>query len=212
MKRACMQVYTIGHSNHELETFIALLGMHEITAIADVRSTPYSRFNPDFNRESIEGFLRSRGIVYSFLGHELGGRTDDPEMYGPTGTIDYDRVADTSLFRKGISRLESGIDRYRIAIMCAEKDPLDCHRSLLVGQVLGRQGLEVAHIHANGHLEQHGASMGRLVEEEGVRNDLFNMSKDMSALIGLAVKRRTQRVGYRQIAAPESGRESRQCG
>src|ERR1700761_2666928 len=101
-------IYTIGHSNHSIEQFVALLKRHEITALADVRSTPYSRFNPQFRRESLQTSLAGVGIQYVFLGEELGARSRDPEVYDLDGRVSYLKLAATALFKKGIERLKNG--------------------------------------------------------------------------------------------------------
>ena len=142
-------VLTIGHSNHVLDVFLALLRQHRVTAVADVRSAPYSRFNPQFNREPFAKALEAEGIRYVPLGNELGGRSDDPACY-EGGRIRYDRVAATASFRSGLARVVQGAAKYRIALMCAEKEPLDCHRTLLVARALDAQGVDIAHIHADG--------------------------------------------------------------
>ena len=128
-------VLTIGHSNHAAADFLALLRQHAATAVADVRSAPYSRFNPQFNREALRHALTEAGIAYVYLGRELGGRSDNPACY-EGGRIRYDRVAETRNFKDGLRRLESGIREHRVALMCAEKEPLHCHRTLLVSQAL----------------------------------------------------------------------------
>ena len=136
------RVFTIGHSNHSPEAFLALLSNHGVTAVADVRSAPFSRFCPQFNRDPLRAALNERGIRYTFLGQELGGRSADPSHYRD-GRIRYELVARTSRFRDGVDRVVAGAARYRIALMCAEKEPLDCHRTLLVAPALAARGVAV---------------------------------------------------------------------
>ena len=154
-------VFTIGHSTHSVEDFIALLVQHGITALGDVRSTPYSRYNPQFNREALKPALKERGIQYVFLGAELGGRSADPACY-EHGRLCYDRVVRTALFSSGLDRVEKGCRQYKLALMCAEKEPLNCHRTLLLAPELAARGLEVVHIHADGMLESHEHACTRL--------------------------------------------------
>ena len=144
-------VFTIGHSNHSLEGFFALLGKHRAATVADVRSVPYNRFVRHFSRQPLAAALAARGIDYLFLGRELGGRRDDPGCY-ERGRIVYDRVAGTESFRDGIGRVVRGSAEHRIALMCAEREPLDCHRTLLVAPALEAAGAEVVHILADGAL------------------------------------------------------------
>ena len=117
------RVFTIGHSNHSLEVFIALLRHHEITALADVRSAPFSRFSPQFNKTSLEKETKSHSIKYVFLGREFGARPKDSSLY-ESGQVQFERLKDTTLFRRGVERVIQGAKKYTIALMCAEKDPL----------------------------------------------------------------------------------------
>ena len=113
-------VYTIGHSNGTAEHLVKMLGQHEITAVADVRSQPYSRFNPQFNREALAVTLKNSGVDYVFLGQELGARSEDPACYRD-GRAQYALIAQTPQFERGIERLMAGAEKFRVAILCAEK-------------------------------------------------------------------------------------------
>lgn len=155
---------TIGHSNHGLPRFLSLLSAHGVTAVADVRSRPYSRRFPWFNRNRLSSSLPSSGVVYVFLGDLLGGRPEDPSCY-LDGKVQYSLVARTPSFQAGMARLLEGASSYRIALMCAEKDPLACHRTLLVARQLSLRGISVGHILASGELESQAAADARLVAE-----------------------------------------------
>ena len=146
------ELYTIGHSNHPLDRFIELLKMHEITAVGDVRSSPYSRFNPQYNRESLHKVLKENSIAYVFLGQELGPRSEDPSCY-VDGKVQYGLLAGTEAFTRGIERLKAGMEKYRIALMCAEKDPITCHRMILVCRAIRSEGFPIGHILENGAVE-----------------------------------------------------------
>jgi uncharacterized protein (DUF488 family) len=145
-------VYTVGHSNHDLDHFIGLLKMHAITAVGDVRSSPYSRFNPQYNREPLRDLLKDHHIAYVYLGDELGPRSEDPSCY-VDGKVQYSRLARTDSFQRGLGRLRSGMKTYRIALMCAEKDPIFCHRMILICRVLRAEPIEIEHILEDGRLE-----------------------------------------------------------
>jgi len=188
-------VLTVGHSAHALEAFVALLRQHGVTAVADVRSAPYSRFNPRFNREPLADALDSEAIRYVFLGDALGGRSDDPACY-EDGRIRYDRVAATRAFRRGLARVVQGTARYRIALMCAEKEPLHCHRTLLVARALGAEGIDVAHIHADGRLETHGEAMDRLLDTHKLPRG-GDLSGTRAELIDTAIARQVRRVAHK---------------
>src|SRR5260370_29901262 len=138
-------VYTIGHSTHSIERFIELLQLHAVTALADVRSHPHSRMNPQFNRDSLKEALDAADIKYVFLGKELGARSEEKSCYR-NGQVQYDLLSKTELFKKGIQRVKAGADSYPIALMCAEREPLECHRTILVSRRLCEDGLRVMHI------------------------------------------------------------------
>ena len=190
-------VLTIGHSNHALDSFIALLHQHHITALADVRSAPYSRFNPQFNRESLASSLKRCGIEYVYLGQELGGRADDPACY-ENGRVRYDRVAETESFRHGLDRVVHGAAKHRIVLLCAEREPLECHRTLLVAPALDERGVEVAHIHTDGRLESHNETMDRLLDRFNLRSDgdLFRTTQPREKLVAEAIKLQAKRVAF----------------
>jgi uncharacterized protein (DUF488 family) len=199
-------VLTIGHSTHTTEEFIALLQQHGVTAVADVRSKPYSRFNPQFNRENIEQRLGEYGIKYVFLGRELGARPDDPSCYR-NGRIEFVKLASTDLFRSGIERVIRGASNYRLALMCAEKEPLECHRTVLVARALADRGITIEHILANGEIELHNVSLERLLDVVGLPNrDLFRTRQEM---IAEALLLQEERIAYsNENLFPESAGES----
>ncbi len=184
-------ILTVGHSNHPIERFIGLLQPHGVTALADVRSTPYSRFNPQFRREKLQAALAAGGIQYVFLGAELGARSEDPAVYDTDGRVSYALLAKTDLFRRGIDRLKTGMATHRIAIMCAEREPLDCHRTVLVSRELVREGVTVTHILADGSVETHDHAMQRLVSQLKLpATDLF------SNPVESALDLRASKMGY----------------
>ena len=146
-------IWTIGHSNHPLEVFLDLLAQHGIDAVVDVRSSPYSRYASQFNREAIHAALAERAIQYVFLGDLLGGRVDDQRFYDGEGRVLYGQLAQSPGFRQGIERLLGIAEQTRAAILCGEEDPTDCHRRLLVGRVLGERGVGVVHLRGDGRAQ-----------------------------------------------------------
>lgn len=160
-----MELFTIGHSNLSIEAFVSLLQKHEITAIADVRSHPYSRYLPHFNKSELKTSLSSAGIQYVFLGKELGARPEDLSCYDISGKALYDRIAATPLFAEGIGRLLKGTASYKISLMCAEKDPITCHRTILVCHKLKEFNLQINHILSDGNLESHTDLEARLLNK-----------------------------------------------
>jgi len=173
-------IYTIGHSNHPWGRFVELLKMHEIEAVADVRSHPYSRYCPQFNREAVCDALRNgeEGISYVYLGREFGVRRWEDEYY-ENDKVRYERIARSDLFRQGLAPLLKGCKTHRIALMCAEQDPLGCHRTVLVARELDRKGIAVRHILADGTLETHEETLKRKTDNKNV--DFFPAEKTAAA-------------------------------
>lgn len=149
-----LAAFTIGHSNHELARFLALLAGADVTAVADVRSLPWSRRLPQYRRDPLAAALAQAGIAYVHL-PELGGRPAEAGLRRADGTADYERMAGTAAFAAGLDRLERGGRRHRIALMCAERDPLDCHRTILVGRRLAERGAALTHLLADGGRQPH---------------------------------------------------------
>ncbi len=175
------EVFTIGHSNHSFERFNELLRQHKIMALADVRSAPYSRSHPDFNREFLKTKLGEIGVAYVYLGRELGARPEDPRYY-QRGRVQYRMLAQSPHFLAGLERVIKVAQFYRLALLCAEKEPLDCHRTLLVARELTALGSPVIHVHANGSLETHADAMTRLVKLLGLPEaDLYRNKEEMIA-------------------------------
>ncbi len=141
-----LTIYTVGHSNQSLERFIALLQRHQIQSLVDVRSAPYSRYVPHFNRPELEDAIERQGIRYLYLGEELGGRPPTDDYYDEQDHVLYSRVARAEFFLRGLERLKDEAAEYRAAIVCSEEDPINCHRHLLIARVLDDQGVRVLHI------------------------------------------------------------------
>jgi uncharacterized protein (DUF488 family) len=185
-------LFTIGHSTHTTEEFIELLKKHKITALCDVRSSPYSRHNPQFNRETFQNDLKKHGIAYVYLGKELGPRSNDPQCY-EEGKAVYEKIARTEAFQQGIARLKQGIRSYTVAIMCAEKDPITCHRMILICRQLRNEPIEINHILEDGTLETNQEAQMRLKgclkipaidlfrSEEELTEDAYNLQSQKIA-------------------------------
>jgi len=194
-------VYTVGHSNGSFEHLLSLLKGHEITAVADVRSHPYSRPNPQFDRDTLSNALRKAGLHYVFLGSELGARVSDSN-YHRNGRVQYELLATTDFFRAGINRILKGVETQRIALLCAEKEPLACHRCILIGRHLRALDLPVRHILHDGSLEDHDASINRLVQQLGISDkQLFH---DRDDVIAMAYALQSERIAFvpRRVPRP----------
>jgi uncharacterized protein (DUF488 family) len=186
-------IYTIGHSNGTAEHLLELLGQHAITAVADVRSQPYSRFNPQFNREALASALKNAGLDYVYLGQELGARSEDPSCYRD-GRAQYALIARTPLFQRGIERLLAGREKFCVAILCAEKEPLGCHRTILISRCLHERGIRVRHILEDGSLEDHDALLMRLLALHGMQeNNLFHTRDE---LVALAYEKQAEEIEF----------------
>jgi uncharacterized protein (DUF488 family) len=194
-------IFTIGHSSRTLQGFLALLMENQLTAVADVRSQPYSRVNPQFNRESLAQFLAMHQIAYVFLGEELGARSRDPSCYAD-GKVQYDALARTKLFEQGLDRVERGALRYRLALMCAEKEPLACHRSILVARHLAGRGFQIKHIIDPGVVEDHDVSIARLLA--ALRMDGAHMFSTKDELVELAYERQAAKIAFSQEETVEA--------
>jgi uncharacterized protein (DUF488 family) len=200
-------VFTIGHSTQSVERFVALLKQHGVTAVADVRSKPYSRMNPQFNRGELRETLRESGVAYVFLGKELGARSEDRSCY-LDGKVQYGRLAQTELFRHGLDRVLEGARGFRIALMCAEKEPLECHRTILVARHLEAPGVEIRHILGDGRVESHADTMDRLVRQLHLpESDMFSSRQD---IVAEAYRIQEERVAYTLSdgAVPETVRSA----
>ena len=197
-------VFTVGHSNHPPDAFVNLLIRHGIDEVADVRSAPYSRYTPHFNHDALSGLLDDVGIGYAFLGGELGGRPADRSCYDAGGRVIYDRVAETDGFDDGLRRIIRSADDRRIALLCSEKEPLECHRTLLVARSLARRGVAVEHILADGESEAHDAALSRLLDilKLPQQGDLFRTRDDV---IAEALHRQAQKFAYVDAARPPAG-------
>ncbi len=188
-------LYTIGHSTHTVQRLIELLSMHTISAVGDVRSSPYSSYNPQFNREPLQNVLREAEIEYVFLGRELGARSPDSGCY-IEGQVQFDLVAESELFHKGLERLNTGMDSFRIALLCAEKDPTTCHRMILICRNLQSGGMRIQHILEDGSLEDNRDAERRLMRELKIQeNDLFDSEEE---LIRRAYTLQGKKIAYKE--------------
>jgi uncharacterized protein (DUF488 family) len=199
-------IYTIGHSNHAIEHFIVLLRMHAIEGIVDVRSHPYSRFNPQFSLKRLSASLEDAGIAYLFLGRELGARSDDPGVIHD-GKVDYGKLARTPRFQDGVARVVDAAGQARVALLCAERDPLECHRAILVAPALAARHVDAAHIREDGRLESRDELETRLLAAAGDPGELRTgelfpeLGVDRDERIARAYHRRGRQIAF---SAPNS--------
>lgn len=195
-----MVVYTVGHSNHPIEEFLKLLVKHNINCICDVRSMPYSRFTEQYNRENIKEYLSEHNIKYLFFGEEFGARREEKSLL-TDGMVDFEKVAKNEKFIKGIERIEKGLEKgYRIALMCTEKEPIECHRTILVSRNLFLKGMVILHILSDGTAVYHEKIEEELVEKYFPNRNqlsLFDMNETIDYLKE-AYKKANNDIGYRK--------------
>ena len=154
-------LYTIGYAPHDPDSFAAILRRHGVTAVADVRSAPYSRFKPEFSKKRLQAWLPEAGIEYVWFGEQLGPRYENPAVY-KDGRADYELIAKDMKFIVGIASLMKGMKSFTVALMCAEKDPLACHRTILVARHM-KDHADIRHIMADGSVEPHQVTEKRLM-------------------------------------------------
>jgi uncharacterized protein (DUF488 family) len=186
------EIFTIGHSTHEVDYFITLLKQNFINTVCDVRSHPYSKHNPQFNKNVLKDKLMKNGITYIFLGKELGARSENPNYY-INGKVQYKYLANDSLFKQGIERLEQGMEKYKIALMCAEKDPITCHRMILVCRELRSYTKFIKHILSDGSIETNEEAEKRIINKFKIEPNLFMNNDDC---IEEAYERQGQKIAY----------------
>lgn len=197
------KVFTIGHSTHEISYFLNLLVMHKINCIVDVWSNPASKFASQYNRSELRYFLERNSIYYVFMGEEFGAKRSDPSLYAPEGFVDFEKVIKSSLFNQGLDRVISGISKgYRVALMCAEKDPIDCHRSILVARAFNNIGYCAYNIRADGKLEDQKHLVQRLLDlyfpsrNQITIFDMLEGGKSETDYIEEAYRARNRDIGY----------------
>jgi uncharacterized protein (DUF488 family) len=193
-------LFTIGHSDHEMPQFVSLLTRHGIDSIADVRSHPYSRFHGQFNRETIAEFLKRAGIRYMFLGRELGARRTERESYRDKQAR-YDLICRLPAFQEGLERLRRGMASERMCLLCAEKDPITCHRTVLVCRHLRSEPINIRHILEDGTLETTEQAESRLLDIAGLPPT--NLFQGRSELIEEAYDIQAQRIAYTDSEASQ---------
>lgn len=192
------RLLSVGHSQHTLERFLALLREAGVTALADVRSSPFSRRHPQFNGPDLASALRETDIAYVYLGDQLGGRPRDRDVYDAEGQVDYELVRATAPFQSGLERLLRGAEEFRVAMMCSEEDPLDCHRGLMITPALGERGILPGHLRKDGRVETTPEMEARLLAETGVGEGLLDGL--FAELIDREEKRAILAEAYRRMA------------
>jgi uncharacterized protein (DUF488 family) len=191
------KIYTIGCSNHTSEDFLSIVVNYNIDTIVDVRSTPFSRHTPQFNQDNLKKALSSRRIHYLDFSKEFGARRKEKEVYS-SGIVDFNKVRTLDVFLRGINRIEEGIRKnHRIALLCTEKEPINCHRSLLVSRALmDTLKINIEHILFDGTIIEHHNFEKKMLKLSGLETDMF--TTDTQKLINDAYEIFSKKVAYKE--------------
>ncbi len=194
-------LFTVGYTSYPQELFIKALKHHQVDVIADVRSAPFSAYYKDFNQDALQACLKQHSILYVFLGKELGARPDDRNVYRD-GRVDFDLVRRAPFFLSGLERLRTGLQQYNVALLCAEKDPIQCHRSILICKELCASHT-VKHIFEKKYedtpaftLEQHAALETRLLTIHF--NNQYSLLYTEKEMLAEAYKRQGEHISYQE--------------
>lgn len=192
------KIYTIGYSGHNMESFISLLMHNRIDVVCDVRSTPYSTYKPDFSRGSFRKHLNLANIKYSFFGDQLGARPKDRSCY-VDGQATYQKISNSDFFREGLERIRKGSGMLNLALVCSEKDPIECHRAVLVCRNLDEVRSRIAHIHTSGNIESQDDFDARLVELHGLTPPpLLSTKNDWMNAVAVAYQKQGDAIAFRE--------------
>ncbi len=193
------ELFTIGHSNHPMERFREMLALHDISAVADVRSSPHSQYSPQFNKEVMEVWLRNAGVEYIFMGRQLGARSSEESCY-VGGQAKYELIAQSPVFKEGLDRVLREAEKHRLALMCSEADPLGCHRTILVCRELKRTApqLRIVHILADGATETHEEAERRLVHLHKLQPELFGELTSDAGIVNRAYELQAKKTEFRK--------------
>ena len=196
------RLYTIGHSQHKFEYFLSLLQKYDINYLLDVRSTPYSKYAETYNKDKLNYLLNQNHITYWPMGKYFGARREDKFLYSESGYLDFEKVRKSELFQSGVRSVELGLQRgNQIVLMCTEKDPIDCHRAVMVAKAFFDNGIEVYHILSDGKIQTHTELEKRLLNKYYPdRNQLdiftYNEKLDNNKLLKDAYAKRNEEIGY----------------
>jgi len=174
-------IYSIGHGNKKIEDFIAELKSFKIQFLLDIRSKPYSKWNPQFNQAALDLELKNNGITYVFVGDTLGGLPEDRSCYDYNGKVVYDLIKEKDFFKQGLERLTTANEKkINLAIMCSESKPEECHRSKLIGQELLNKEISLKHIVSDKRVKSQETVMIELTKGKGTV-DLFGNEMDFTS-------------------------------
>lgn len=209
------QLFTVGHSTNEKEHFLKILKQNNVEYILDVRSTPYSRHAPQYNREELNAYLKANGIQYAHMGRHFGARQSDPALYNEAGYLDFERVRVSENFIKGKENVKLGLKKFNIALMCTEKHPIDCHRAIMVARGFELDDIPVQHILNDGSLLSQGELNQMLLDRYFPNRNqmtIFQCIGEVQAMddsdnLKEAYRKRNSEIGYHIERRSEGGIE-----
>lgn len=195
-------LFTIGHTNHTHNDFFNILKQYDIAYLLDVRSTPFSQYTSQFNKDVISQFLKSKGISYCHMGKFFGARPDDKALYTKEKYLDFEKMRSSDLFQKGLNNVMKGLsERNNVVLMCTEKDPIDCHRAIMVAREFSLRGVEVNHILSDGKLQSQKELDERLLDKYFPDRHQISLVSNLSKipeeeLLKEAYRKRNAEIGY----------------
>ena len=195
------RVFTIGYTAFDTEQMIKVLKAHNIHCLIDVRTVPASAHLPQYNRSILETVLKKAGIRYRHY-PEFGARQEDSKWYNTEGYLDFERYMESEAFKSGIHKVQEGMRLgYRFTLMCAEKDPINCHRAIMVARGFSKAGNDVAHIRVDStgrdYLETQQELERRLMLKHGDNPDQMSLFETMDERIERAYRKQNEAIGYR---------------
>ena len=205
------EIYTVGHSTHSVEYFIELLKEYAINCIVDVRSIPASSYNPQFNKSALSFLLKKNHIMYLHFPEEFGARHNDPNLLDEDGKVDFEKVRQSDNFKQGVDRLKKGLEKgYKIALMCSEAEPFDCHRFAMISTYLDQVGFDVKHILKDKSVKSNIQLENQLLkkyDKKIPKPNIFEPEITVESQLAFAYKLRNKEIAYSPFSKIESEEE-----
>lgn len=193
-------IYTVGHSTHQLDYFLELLKEYGVTCLIDVRSVAASSYNPQYNKEPLTNFLKSKGITYLHFAEEFGARHNDPDLLDDDGKVDFEKVRKSWAFKNGVERIWQGLDKgFTISLMCSESEPFDCHRFSMVSIALDKDGFDVKHIMKDKSLKTNADLENQLLkkyDKKLPKPDMFNPNISLDDQLKEAYRLKNKEIAF----------------
>ena len=195
------ELYTIGYSGYSIEDFLTEIKKHTISAVIDIRSIPYSKYHLDYNKETLKAFLKANGILYRNYAKEFGAQQNNREFYSTHGYLDFDIFTKSDNFLSGVEKLCAGMSKgYSFVLMCSEKDPINCHRTIMVAREFNKNGYSIIHLLPNHDKQSQNDIEVRMLENYYPNRHQITLfeSKILTNqdMIDLSYKRRNAEIAY----------------